>query len=104
MFVSKYNEEDKKRWLEEFMNSQKPAQVYAREIGIPASTLRLWARKEMNKQYAGAFGEVIIEEDSKTICKTKEVNHLQNPIQIILIDGNNREQLKNILEVLTNVK
>ena len=47
MFVSKYSEEEKKRWMEEFKQNGKSAQAYAREIGVPASTMRFWARKEI---------------------------------------------------------
>ena len=44
MFESKYSEENKKKWLEEFKNNN-PASQYAKEIGIPASTLRFGQEK-----------------------------------------------------------
>ena len=51
MFVSKYSVEDKKRWMEEFKSSGKSTQAYAREIGIPPTTMRFWLEQEINKNY-----------------------------------------------------
>lgn len=112
MFESKYSEENKKKWLEEFKNNNKPASQYAKEIGIPASTLRFWARKELNGCYNNSFGEIKILDNSKVVSNIVEddnnnetqIKYCGNKITIILEKGYNREFLRKVVEVLVNDK
>lgn len=106
MFVSKYSEEEKKRWMEEFKRNGKSAKAYAKEIGVPASTIRFWARKEINKKYNNSFGKIKIVDDVTTnITGDKtQVKYCGSKITIILEKGYDKKFLMNVIEVLVNDK
>lgn len=108
MFVSKYSEEDKKRWIEEMKHNGKSAQAYAKEIGIPDSTLRFWLRKEMNSKYKESFGAIKIVEDTTPIDSTNNtgssIKYYGSKIKIELEKGFDKEFLKKVVEVLVNDK
>ncbi len=112
MFESKYSEENKKKWLEEFKNNNKPASQYAKEIGIPASTLRFWARKELNSCYNNSFGEIKILDNANVVSNVaevdnnneKQIKYYGNKVTIILEKGYDRVFLRKIVEVLVKDK
>ena len=109
MFVSKYNSEDKKRWIEEFKSSGKAAQTYAKEIGVPATTFRMWLKQEANKQYEKTFGTIAIGENEITdnTINDNNVNSIKycgKKIKIVLESGYDKEFLKKVIEVLINDK
>lgn len=108
MFESKYSEKDKKRWMEEFKNSGKSAQAYAKEVGIPAETMRYWLKKEMNKNYTNSFGAIKLVDNADDIGNAgnneTQIKYIGSKIKIVLEKGFDRDYLKQIVEVLSNDK
>ena len=104
MFKSKYNLEDKKKWLEDFKKSTKSAAGYAKAIGVPETTFRMWIHENENKQYNNTFGEITLAENTIiTSQEKKEVIIFQGrKIKIELEQGYSKETLKKIIEVLIN--
>ncbi len=85
MFVSKYKEEDKNRWLEGFKNSRKTAQAYAKEVGIPASTLRFWLKQEIDNKNTQLFGKIeILEDELMQEVKQEPIKYSGSKINIVL--------------------
>jgi len=60
--LRKYTDKERERYLEEYQNSDLTIRQFAREKGIPASTLKGWINKETDIR----FGEVRPEENTRT--------------------------------------
>ncbi len=60
--LRKYTDKERERYLEEYQNSDLTISQFAREKGIPASTLKGWINKETDIR----FGEVQPEENTRT--------------------------------------
>ena len=58
--LRKYTDKERERYLEEYQNSDLTISGFAREKGIPASTLKGWINKETDIR----FGEVQTEDNS----------------------------------------
>ena len=54
IILRKYTDKERERYLEEYQNSELTVSGFAREKGIPASTLKGWLNKEADIR----FGEV----------------------------------------------
>lgn len=99
-----YDEEEKREYVQEFIDSGKSIYSFAKEKGIPQTTFKGWIR-----QYNDAmFGKIDLRE-------TREANTtpIQRPIKnttifscenirIELKENYNKELLKKIMEVLIN--
>lgn len=107
MFVSKYSEEEKKEWIEEFKHSGKSASEFSKKIGVPPTTFRDWIRKEMNKCYNNSFGEIKVLDNFETSNITNyesQIKYCGSKITIILEKGFDKEFLEKVVEVLVNDK
>lgn len=107
MFVSKYNEEDKKKWIEEFKNNGKSASEFSKKIGVPPTTFRDWIRKETNKCYSNSFGAIKVLDniEASGIANTEsQIKYCGSKITIILEKGFDKEFLEKVVEVLVNDK
>lgn len=98
----KYNEEEKQKLIDEYEASGLSKARYAREHGIPETTLGGWL-KESNSI---TFGELLLDDKvAKPISTAKKpiIFGCEN-IKIELKEGYDKELLKRIVEVLINVK
>ena len=102
MFLPKYNEEQKNIWLAEFKNNTKSAKAYAKEIGVPASTFRLWVKQDISEQYEGKFGAISIVNDLTEENDEKQIIYTGSKIKIVLEKGYNKQHLRDVVEVLIN--
>lgn len=94
--LRKYTDKERERYLEEYQNSDLTISGFAREKGIPASTLKGWLNKETDIR----FGEVQTEENSRTSMPRPNKVFITENIRIELKYGYNKEFLKRVMEVL----
>lgn len=96
-----YNEEEKVEIVEEWKNSGLGTTLFAREKGIPESTLRGWVKEDREM----SFGTIDIKE-SKQVPNTASNRMIfsSNNIRIELKDGFDKEFLRKMVEVLINDK
>ena len=108
MVNKEYSKEEKIAFVEDYKESGMSVATYAREKGIPSTTLRGWLRLER----ALAFGEIDLKpqfnETSNTLPKTtlpvkKTMIFAKDDIRIELKEGFDKELLKKIVEVLISV-
>lgn len=108
MVNKEYSKEEKNTYLEDFKESGMSVSEYAREKGIPTSTLRGWLRLDR----ALAFGEIDLKpqfnETSNSSSKLnqpikKTMIFAKDDIRIELKEGFDKELLKKIVEVLIGV-
>ncbi len=92
----KYTDKEREHYLEEFQNSDLTMTQFAREKGIPASTLKGWINKETDIR----FGEIQTEENTKTGMPRPNKVFITENIRIELKYGYNKEFLKRVVEVL----
>ena len=102
MRVKTYSEEEKMAYVEEFKNSGMGSTTFAREKGIPESTLRTWIREDRNLEF-GAIEIGAPKINTAEVLKKKTVFANEN-IRIELKEGFNKEFLRKIVEVLINDK
>ena len=101
MSIRTYSEEEKIAYVEEFKESGMNVTMYAREKGIPDTTLRGWLRLDR----ALAFGEIDLKAQHITQPITpqkKSIVFAMENIKIELKEGYDKTFLKQIVEVLCN--
>ncbi len=94
--LRKYTDKEREHYLEEYQNSDLTISQFAREKGIPASTLKGWINKETDIR----FGEVQTEENTRTAMPRPNKVFITENIRIELKYGYNKEFLKRVVEVL----
>ena len=101
MLVQTYSEEEKKEIIEGYKSSGMPVATYAKERGMPESTLRSWLKEVQNM----TFGAIEIKA-STVIPKAKNntMVFVCENIRVELGEGFNKEFLRNIVEVLCSAK
>ena len=102
-----YDEEEKREYVQEFIDSGKSSYSFANEKGIPQTTFKGWIR-----QYNDAmFGKIELREtrEAKEASSTPIQRPIKNTtifscenIRIELKENYNKELLKKIMEVLIN--
>ena len=94
--LRKYTDKESERYLAEYQNSDLTVSQFAREKGIPASTLKGWLNKETDIR----FGELQIEENTRTTMVRPNKDFITENIRIELKYGYNKEFLRKVVEVL----
>ena len=94
--LRKYTDKERERYLEEYQNSDLTMTQFAREKGIPASTLKGWLSKETDIR----FGELQTEVNTRTAMLRPNRVFITENIRIELKYGYNKDFLKNVVEVL----
>lgn len=94
--LRKYTDKERERYLEEYQNSDLTVSQFAREKGIPASTLKGWLNKETDIR----FGELQTEENTRTAMLRPNKVFITENIRIELKYGYNKEFLRKVVEVL----
>ena len=95
--LRKYTEKERERYLEEYQNSDLTISGFAREKGIPASTLKGWINKETDIR----FGELQIEDNNNRTSMPRPYKvFITENIRIELKYGYNKDFLKQVVEVL----
>lgn len=94
--LRKYTDKEREKYLEEYQNSDLTLSAFAREKGIPVSTLKGWINRETDIR----FGEVLTEENSRTSMPRPNKVFITENIRIELKYGYNKEFLKRVVEVL----
>ena len=106
MSLRTYSEEEKQAYVDEFKESSLSITAYAREKGIPDTTLRGWLRLDN----AVEFGKIDIgthvtsQTGIQQIPRKKSMIFVMENIRIELKEGYNKKVLKQIIEVLNNVE
>lgn len=97
-----YSEEEKMAYVEEFKNSELGSTAFAKEIGVPESTLRTWVREERNL----SFGAIEIQPSNGISQKNfkRSMVFVNENIRIELKEDFDKEFLRKIIEVLINDK
>ena len=95
-----YSEEEKMEYLEEFKNSGLGITTFARQVGIPETTLRGWVKDENNL----AFGKINLKPTSPVIPKIpKNIMVFANEnIRIELKENFDKAFLRKIVAVMCN--
>lgn len=104
MVVREYSKEEKMAYIEEFKASGMSQKRFAKEKGIPDTTLRGWLRLDR----AMAFGEIDLKQPITHVTTTETVKQpikktmvfAKEDIRIELKEGFDKEFLKKIVEVL----
>lgn len=94
--LRKYTDKEREHYLEEYQNSELTMSQFAREKGIPASTLKGWINRETDIR----FGELQTEENTRTSMPRPNKVFIAENIRIELKYGYNKEFLKKVVEVL----
>ena len=94
--LRRYTDKERERYLEEYQNSDLTISGFAREKGIPASTLKGWINRETDIR----FGELQTEENTRTAMPRPNKVFITENIRIELKHGYNKEFLKSVVEVL----
>ena len=94
--LRKYTDKERERYLAEYQNSDLTVSQFAREKGIPASTLKGWLNKETDIR----FGELQTEENTRTTMLRPNKVFITENIRIELKYGYNKEFLRKVVEVL----
>lgn len=94
--LRRYTDKERERYLEEYQNSDLTISGFAREKGIPASTLKGWINRETDIR----FGELQTEENTRTAMPRPNKVFITENIRIELKYGYNKEFLKSVVEVL----
>lgn len=95
-----YSEEEKIAYVEEFKKSELGSTTFAREIGVPESTLRTWVREDRNL----SFGAIDLQPSNNMNQKNikKGTIFASENIRIELKEGFDKKFLLKIIEVLVN--
>ena len=101
MSVQTYSEEEKKAIVEDYKKSGLALKTYAKEIGIPESTLRGWIKEDREM----SFGAIEVK-PSVTIPKAKNntMVFVCENIRVELGEDFNKDFFKRIVEVLCNAE
>ena len=97
-----YETEEKQAYVEDYKNSGETISRYALEKGIPESTLRGWIKEDKDL----TFGAIELKSGKSPlpkVTKSATVFATEN-IRIELKENFNKEILRQIVEVLLNVK
>lgn len=94
--LRKYTDMEREQYLKEYQNSDLTISQFAREKGIPASTLKGWINKETDIR----FGELQTEENKRTAMPRPNKVFITENIRIELKYGYNKEFLRRVVEVL----
>lgn len=89
--------EQKVKYVEQFKNSGMSQEDFAKEIGVTRNTIKTWLEVDRVMEFGMIDLTETFIEDHKTIFTSDK-------IRIELSKGFNRKLLKNIVEVLVNVK
>ena len=102
MSVRSYEKEEKQAYVEDYRKSGETLAKYARENGIPQSTLKGWIKEEETL----SFGAIEIKQSNTVIPKsTKSATvFVCENIRIELKEGFDKNFLRRIVEVLINDK
>lgn len=95
-----YTEEEKQAYVEEFRKSELGSTAFAREIGVPESTLRTWVRENRNSLFGAIELQTHSNHEPRNIKKST-VFASEN-IRIELKEGFDKKFLLKIIEVLVN--
>ena len=94
-----YNEEEKIAYVEDFKSKNLSIAEYAKNVGIPETTLRDWLKIDREL----GFGKINIKapsfEQPKAIVK-KPIVFVNENIRVELKEGFNKQFLRKIIEVL----
>lgn len=95
MSAKRYSQEEKERYVEEFMNSNERQTIFAKNRGIPESTFRGWLSSQDNNDIV--FGSISLNNDVDTVFSLKYQH-----INIELQKGFDKKVLKKIMGVIMN--
>ncbi len=94
--LRKYTDKEREHYLEEYQNSELTMSQFAREKGIPASTLKGWINRETEIR----FGEVQTEENTRTAMPRPNKVFITEFFRRDLKYGYNKDFLKKVVDVL----
>lgn len=95
MSARKYSQEEKEKYVEEFMKSKESQTGFAKSRGIPEATFRGWLAYQNNNDIT--FGSINLEEDTNI-----EFSFKYQHINIELEKGFDKKILKKIMGVIVN--
>ena len=96
----KFNEEEKKQYIDNFKKSGLSINKYAKENGIPRASLYRWIKEEAEF----GFSEIkTIQKNEDKLKSTKKKALFENEmVRIELKEGFNKDFVLKIVEVMTN--
>ena len=95
-----YSKEEKMEYVEKYKKSGETVARFALENGIAETTLRDWIKYDEELK----FGEISIQPKPISKIKTNVMIFSSENIRIELKEGFDKEFLKQLMEVLINVK
>ncbi len=95
-----YSEEEKMEYVERYKSSGENIERFALENGIPGTTFRDWLKNDEELK----FGEINIMPKLPNKTKANVTIFSSEKIRIELKEGFDKEFLKQIMEVMINVK
>ncbi len=98
--MSKYSKEEKMEYVERYKESGETVARFAQENGIAETTFRDWIKYDKELK----FGEIDISPNSINKTKPNVTVFSSKNIRIELKEGYDKELLKQLMEVLQNVK
>lgn len=91
-----YTQEEKEKYVEDFKQSRLPLSEYAREQGMPESTLRGWVKMDREEP----FGIIDFSGTGAKTASVKTTVFVNEDIRIELKENFNKERVSKIMEVL----